>query len=132
LPLNAVSEALMLDESAVRVIDGKEAMTLRGVTLPLCKLDQFFGFRSESRPRRRFVVVANMGARRLGLAVDELIGQQDIVIKALGRSLREVRGFSGATELGDHKVALVLDIASIIEETLSGGDARELRGATYA
>jgi len=75
---------------------------------------------------------ADVLARRLGLAVDELIGQQDIVIKALGRSLREVRGFSGATELGDHKVALVLDIASIIEETLSGGDARELRGATYA
>jgi two-component system, chemotaxis family, sensor kinase CheA len=133
MPLNAVSEALLLDEASVRVIDGREAMTLRGVTLPLCKLDQFFGFSNDQpRPRRRFVVVANIGARRLGLAVDELMGQQDIVIKALGRSLRSVRGFSGATELGDHKVALVLDVASIIEETLMGVETRELRGLSYA
>jgi two-component system, chemotaxis family, sensor kinase CheA len=133
IPLSAVSEALLLDETGVRVIDGREAMTLRGVTLPLCKLDQLFGFKAEgARTRRRFVVVTNLGARRLGLAVDELVGQQDIVIKALGRSLRSVKGFSGATELGEHKVALVIDVASIIEETLSGVETRETRGTSYA
>ena len=73
-----------------------------------------------SASRRRFVVVASMGNRRLGLVVDHLYGQQDIVIKSLGRSLRNVRGFAGATELGDQRVGLVLDAAALIEEVLAG------------
>lgn len=128
LPLSSVSEAVPLDESAVRIVDGKEVMTLRGKTLPLCRLSRLFGFQDiEGHFVRRFVVVANLGARRLGLVVDELFGQQDIVIKPLGNSLASVRGFSGATELGDQRVALVLDVASIIEEVLAGVEARELR-----
>ena len=68
--------------------------------------------------------------------VDELVGQQDIVIKALGKSLKSVRGFAGATELGDQRVALVLDVAALIEEVLApardalpracGGEREEL------
>ncbi len=57
-----------------------------------------------------------LGARRLGLVVDELRGQQDIVIKPLGKSLRDVRGFAGATDLGDQRVALVLDAPALLEE----------------
>jgi two-component system chemotaxis sensor kinase CheA len=73
-------------------------------------------------PKRKYVVVAMLGARRLGFAVDDLEGQQDIVIKPLGKSLSRVRGFSGATELGDQRVALVLDPAALIEEMLSASD----------
>jgi two-component system chemotaxis sensor kinase CheA len=68
------------------------------------------------------VVVATLGSRRLGLVVDSLIGQQDIVIKPLGESLASVRGFAGATELGDQRVGLVLDAAALIEEVLAGTD----------
>jgi two-component system chemotaxis sensor kinase CheA len=80
-------------------------------------------------PKRQYIVVAALGARRLGFAVDDLQGQQDIVIKPLGKSLSGVRGFSGATELGDQRVALVLDPAALIEEMLRGSDviARERR-----
>jgi two-component system chemotaxis sensor kinase CheA len=67
--------------------------------------------------------------RRLGFVVDELIGQRDIVIKALGKSLKSVRGFAGATELGDQRVALVLDVAILIEEVLAPGEARFLAAA---
>ncbi|HEY5147188.1 MAG TPA: chemotaxis protein CheW, partial [Polyangiaceae bacterium] len=63
---------------------------------------------------------------RLGFVVDELIGQSDIVIKPLGKSLKSVRGFAGATELGDQRVALVLDVAVLIEEVLTPGEARFL------
>ena len=63
-----------------------------------------------------------MAERRLGFVVDELIGQRDIVIKPLGKSLKGVRGFAGATELGDQRVALVLDVALLIEEVLSPGE----------
>jgi two-component system chemotaxis sensor kinase CheA len=75
---------------------------------------------------KRFVVVTSMGNRRLGLVVDELLGQQDIVIKPLGPSLRRVMGFSGASELGDERIALVLDVAAISDEVLNN-EARELR-----
>jgi two-component system chemotaxis sensor kinase CheA len=63
-----------------------------------------------------------VGERRLGLVVDSIAGQQDIVIKTLGASLSRVRGFSGATELGNQRVGLVLDVAGILEEMLSPGD----------
>jgi two-component system chemotaxis sensor kinase CheA len=69
-------------------------------------------------------VIASVGDRRLGFVVDRLVGQQDIVIKALGKSLKMVRGFAGATELGDQRVGLVLDIGSLIEEILAGSEAR--------
>jgi two-component system chemotaxis sensor kinase CheA len=58
----------------------------------------------------------------LGFVVDALQGQQDIVIKSLGRSLSSVRGFAGATDLGDQRVALVLDAPSLLEEVLASSD----------
>ncbi len=69
------------------------------------------------RRRRKFVVVCAVGPRRLGF-VDVLDGQQDIVIKALGKSLQDVKGFSGATDLGDQRVALVLDVIGLLEEVV--------------
>jgi two-component system chemotaxis sensor kinase CheA len=124
VPLASVSEALSFEEGAVRNLDGREVITLRGATLPLCRLDRLLGItRPAQEPsRRRFVVVAAVGSRRLGIVVDHLYGQQDIVIKPLGRSLSSVRGFAGATELGDQRVGLVLDAAAVIEEVLAGSD----------
>lgn len=125
LPLASVSEAIAFDPGGVRVLDRREVMTLRGATLALCRLDRLFGLAvgEAARADRRFVVVVNVGSRRLGLVVDHLFGQQDIVIKALGPSLAEVRGFAGATELGDQRVGLVLDAASLIEEVLAAHEA---------
>jgi two-component system chemotaxis sensor kinase CheA len=134
LPLASVSEALSFDESAVRVVDGREVITLRGSTLPVSRLTRLLALpRADNEGQRRgFVVVVALGSRRLGLVVDHLYGQQDIVIKPLGRSLLGVRGFAGATELGDQRVGLVLDAAAIIEEVLAGGDAqRSHAGLAY-
>lgn len=127
IPLNSVSEAIAFHESSVKVVDGKEVMTIRGTTLPLCRLRKLFQFQRSpgDAEKRRFVVVTALGSRRLGLVVDHLLGQQDIVIKSLGKSLSEVRGFAGATELGDQRVCLVLDPAALIEEVLVGVDGRE-------
>jgi two-component system chemotaxis sensor kinase CheA len=58
----------------------------------------------------------------MGFVVDALEGQQDIVIKSLGKSVSNVRGFSGATDLGDQRVCLVLDIPALLEEMLAGGN----------
>ncbi len=125
IPLSSVQEAIWLDPVAVRKVEGQEMMTLRGATLPLCRVKELFGFSSpQPALTRPYAVVVGVGVRRLGLVVDELIGQQDIVIKPLGPSLKRVKGFAGATELGDQRVALVLDAPALIEEAfLSGGDA---------
>lgn len=134
LPLASVSEALSFDQSSVRVVDGREATSLRGATLPIVRLARLMAFSRGAAgdgARGGFVVVVTVGNRRLGLVVDHLFGQQDIVIKPLGRSLGSVRGFAGATELGDQRVGLVLDAAAIVEEVLSGGDVqRKLMGAS--
>ena len=118
VPLSSVSEIVLLD-SKTRFIDGREVMSLRGSTLPLCRLAEFFGISKQPQRGRAFVVVAQVGERRLGLVIDSVAGQQDIVIKALGSSLDRVRGFAGATELGDQRVGLVLDTTGIVEEVLS-------------
>jgi two-component system chemotaxis sensor kinase CheA len=65
-----------------------------------------------------YVIVVSVGNKRLGVCVERLSGQQDIVIKGLGRSLAGLAGISGATDLGDQHLVLVLDAASIIEEVL--------------
>jgi two-component system, chemotaxis family, sensor kinase CheA len=138
MPLASVEEAIVLDETLVRTFEGREVMTQRGATLPICRLGRFFGMDGESfaahdanatSRAKAFVVIASVGNRRLGFVVDRLVGQQDIVIKPLGKSLKMVRGFAGATELGDQRVGLVLDLAALIEEVLAGGEARYMMTA---
>jgi two-component system chemotaxis sensor kinase CheA len=123
IPLSTVSEALSFDANQVRRVDNREVITVRGSSLPICDLGRLLGLpEPQEERRRRFVVVAALGNRRLGLVVDHLFGQEDIVIKPLGSSLSRVRGFAGATELGDQRVGLVLDSGAVIEEVLSGGE----------
>jgi two-component system chemotaxis sensor kinase CheA len=133
IPLSTVTEALSLDAAGSRMLDGREVITLRGATLPLCRLDRVLMLERGRRPapRKSYVVVVALGNRRLGVVVDHLIGQQDIVIKPLGRSLASVRGFAGATELGDQRVGLVLDAAAIVDEVLSGGEVGRERGRLH-
>jgi two-component system chemotaxis sensor kinase CheA len=126
VPLASVEEAIALDPAQLRTVESREVLSVRGASLPLCRLDRLFGLRRVEPSSRSFVVIAQVAERRLGFVVDELIGQRDIVIKALGKSLKAVRGFAGATELGDQRVALVLDVAALIEEVLAPGEVRFL------
>jgi two-component system chemotaxis sensor kinase CheA len=130
----------------IRTFEGREVMTQRGQTLPIARLAKVFqleGHRAgvwfnedaktpqppqvrTGRPRS-YVVIATVADRRVGFVVDRLIGQQDIVIKALGKSLKQVRGFAGATELGDQRVGLVIDAAALIHEVLAAGPGGDVR-----
>jgi two-component system chemotaxis sensor kinase CheA len=133
VPLANVEEAIVLDESQVRTVEAREVLTVRGASLPICRLARLFALPPVERQRKAaFVVIAQVGARRLGFVVDELVGQQDIVIKPLGKSLKAVRGFAGATELGDQRIALVLDVAALIEEVLLTSEVRFLAPASDA
>jgi two-component system chemotaxis sensor kinase CheA len=132
IPLSSVQEAIWLDPQAVRQLEGRDVMTLRGQTLSLCSLRELFGFTDDAAQLMRpYVVVVGLGLRRLGIVVDRIVGQQDIVIKPLGRSLSRVRGFAGATELGDQHVALVLDAPALIDEAFRGAAESALGVAGY-
>jgi len=119
IPLANVREAVQISESDVFTADGHEAMTLRGSTLRLCRLSSVFELdrtKSANKTSKRFVVVTMAGSARLGLIVDRLVGGQDVVMKTIGNSLRDVRGFAGAADLGDERLGLVLDTPTLYEE----------------
>jgi two-component system, chemotaxis family, sensor kinase CheA len=128
IPLTSISEVNALEESAIRVIDRTEVLSRRGSSLELCRLRHLFGLSTQGEPTRQYVVEVMAGTRHLGLVVDALQGQQDIIIRPLGRSLHGVRGFSGASELADERIALVLDPGALIEEAgMSSSRERERR-----
>ncbi|MBN2528755.1 MAG: chemotaxis protein CheA [Deltaproteobacteria bacterium] len=123
IPLNTVAEAIMLKEKDIHQVMNTETMTLRGQTLPLCRLDSFFNFYRPGPPQPNSrVVVAALGQRRVGLVVDALVGQQDVIIKPLGPAMAQAGCFSGVTDIGDQKLALVLDTVAVIEEFFATTD----------
>jgi two-component system chemotaxis sensor kinase CheA len=123
VPLASVLEILSVVPEEIRTIERREVLSVRGQTLPLTRLARLFGL-PEGPPGRMFVVVIGLAQERLGLAIGELHGQQDIVIKPLGQRLRDVRGIAGATELGNRRTVLVLDVGAILEEVLHPAEAR--------
>jgi two-component system chemotaxis sensor kinase CheA len=90
-------------------------MAIRNETVPLLRLADAFGLPGADQQETLFVVLVGLAERRLGLVVDRLRGQQEIVIKPLGSRLADTPGIAGATELGDKIVVLVLDVESLIE-----------------
>ncbi len=118
VPLNSVLEILSVEAKDLGTVEKREVLDLRGQTLPLARLSRLFGL--PDRPRGRFyVVVVGMAQERLGIVVDDLQGQQDIVTKPLGGRLQHVRGISGATDLGNRRTVLVLDVGALVEEVLA-------------
>ncbi|MFY2557278.1 chemotaxis protein CheA [Corallococcus terminator] len=118
VPLNSVLEILSVQPREIRTMERREVLDVRGQTLPFVRLSRLFGL-PERPVSRYFVVVVGLAQERLGIAVDELHGQQDIVTKPLGGRLQSVRGISGATDLGNRQPVLVLDVAALLEEGLA-------------
>jgi two-component system chemotaxis sensor kinase CheA len=122
IPINSVQETLMVESSAVRTIERREVLELRESTLPLLRLDRTFNLAAPpaAADQRLFVAVVGLADKRLGFVVDDLLGQQDVVIKSLGKALSFVKGIAGAAELGNQKTILVLDVAGLMGEALRG------------
>ncbi len=118
IPLNSVLETLMLEPGMVQTIEGREVMELRQQTLSLLYIDKIFQLERDSNNHAQFAVVAGFADKRMGIVVDELRGQQDVVIKSLGNALSFVKGIAGAADLGNQKTILVLDVGGLIGETL--------------
>lgn len=116
LPLASVSEIFNLDLSRTNHIDDQEVVMVRNHALPLFYLRHWLvmggGMREPGRTEH--VVVVFIGNRRVGLVVDRLIGQEEVVIKPLGAALHGLAGFAGATITGDGGIALILDVPSLL------------------
>lgn len=125
IPLNSVLESIMVRESDIVTVEGHEVISVRGKTLPLLHLSRLFDIgdgRDYPDTERIYVVIVGLAQHRVGLVVDELVGQQDVVIKPLGAALRSVPGIAGATELGANRTVLLLDVATLVDEALTRFD----------
>jgi two-component system chemotaxis sensor kinase CheA len=121
LPLSTVVEALRIEDGRAEALpDGNRVMFLRGQYLPLISLRRALGLAGPPRPEEMAIVVDTETNGQVALLVDELVGQRQVVLKSLEANFRRVEGVSGATILGDGRVALILDIPALIR---SGGGA---------
>jgi len=117
IPLNSVSESLMIRQDDIRTVERREVIQLRDHTLALLRIQDVFQLPGgKAKDNRFYVIVVGLAEKRLGLVVDAIEGQQEIVIKSLGEILRDTPGVAGATELGNRKTILVLDVAALIDE----------------
>ncbi len=120
LPMANVEEVLAFDERSVRQFERHEAIALRGNSLRISRLEQQLELPTSANTSRPSLLIAAIGGRRAGFVVDRLLGQESIVIKPLGKTLRSVRNVAGAAELGDQRLVLVLDTGTLVEEVFAG------------
>jgi two-component system chemotaxis sensor kinase CheA len=115
IPLANILETAMVKEDDIMNVHEKEVLAFRDSVIPFIRLADAFAVPGE-RPSGKFIptVIIRHGSKHAALAVDRLIGQSEIVIKPLGRYLGDVEGFSGATILGDGRVALIIDAQAFI------------------
>jgi two-component system chemotaxis sensor kinase CheA len=121
IPITSVLETLMVERKDVLTVERKEVIQLRETTLPLLDLSRFFQLEEgPGVPESFYVVVVGAAEKRLGVVVNDLLGQQDIVIKSMGEMFKGFKGISGAADLGDQRTILVLDVGGIINEATRG------------
>jgi two-component system chemotaxis sensor kinase CheA len=122
LPLVSVNEIFHMDLSKSHVVDGQDCIAIRDQAIPLFYLKDWLIKNSRSGARQQFahVVIVTVGTRRVGFVVDQLIGQEEVVIKPLGKMLQGTPGMAGATITGDGTIALILDIPSLLRRYAKG------------
>jgi two-component system chemotaxis sensor kinase CheA len=120
IPLSSVSETVRISAPEIQTVERKEVYYLRDKTLPLIRINEVFKLAPSDLISKLFIVVVKVAEQNMGLLVDELVGQQEIVIKSMGEKLKDIPGVAGATEIGEKKPILVLDPESMVEEVTQG------------
>ncbi|MDH4870417.1 chemotaxis protein CheA [Pseudomonas sp. BN515] len=115
-PLVNVNEIFHLDLSRTNVVDGQEVVIVRDKALPLFYLKRWLVRDAAVEEQGEgHVVILSVGTQRIGFVVDQLVGQEEVVIKPLGKMLQGTPGMSGATITGDGRIALILDVPSMLK-----------------
>jgi two-component system chemotaxis sensor kinase CheA len=128
IPLTSVEESLRIYSRDIRTVERREVFTLRDFTLPLLRLADAFHLNDDhdhGPDTKWFVVVTRAGEKTVGILVNALVRQQEVVIKSIGERLKTIPGIAGATEIGESEIVLVVDVGSLIDHF--GGKAREGR-----
>ena len=122
LPLVSVNEIFHMDLSKSHVVHGQDCIAVRDQAIPLFYMRDWLIKNAERHSRNEFahVVIVTVGTRRVGFVVDQLIGQEEVVIKPLGKMLQGTPGIAGATITGDGTIALILDIPSLLRRYAKG------------
>lgn len=115
-PLVSVNEIFNLDLRKTNTVDGQQTIMVRNKALPLFYLGKWLTrhFDDSEKPAHAHVVIVNVGTRKVGFVVDQLIGQEEVVIKPLGALLHGTKGLAGATITGDGRIALILDFPELM------------------
>jgi len=116
IPLTSVVESIRVKNRDIHFINKREVTNIRGRILPLARLSHLFGLPYKSNLKSNYVVIVQCGSMETGIIVDSLLGQQEIVIKALDDYIGNSTGIAGATILGDGKVVLIIDVIELMEE----------------
>ena len=117
LPLVSVNEIFHMDLTKSNIVDGQECISIRDKAVPIFHLKNWLikGNVGASKPKEGHVVIVSVGTQRVGFVVDQLIGQEEVVIKPLGKMLQGTPGMAGATITGDGTIALILDVPSMLK-----------------
>ncbi|WP_417223810.1 chemotaxis protein CheA [Amphritea sp.] len=117
LPLVNVNEIFNLDLTQINMVDGQQVIIVRDKAMPLFHLKRWLmkGFEKDPLPENGHVVITNVGTMQVAFVVDQLVGQEEVVIKPLGSVLHGTPGLSGATITGDGRIALIVDIPSLLK-----------------
>ena len=116
IPLGSIDSTINITPEEIRTIQQQEVILLRGQIIPLVRLGNSLGIKTASgfeEGQELYVVIVQAGDHKIGLLVDALVGQQEIVIKSLGKILTGIRQIAGATILGDGQVVLILDVNAL-------------------
>jgi two-component system, chemotaxis family, sensor kinase CheA len=133
IPLTSVEESLRIYTRDIKTVERKEVFTLRDFTLPLLRLSDAFNLDDDhdhGPDTKWFIVVTRAGEKTVGLLVNALVRQQEVVIKSIGERLKTIPGIAGATEIGESEIVLVVDVGSLIDHF--GGRARDGRAQAAA
>ncbi|MBK1872085.1 chemotaxis protein CheA [Marinobacter sp. 1-3A] len=117
LPLVNVVEIFHLNLTRTNVVDGRECIVVRDKVFPLFHIKRWLvkGSNAVTGPESGHVVIVAMGTSKVGFVVDQLVGQEEVVIKPLGRGLQGTPGMAGATITGDGRIALIIDVPSLLQ-----------------
>jgi len=120
-PLVSVNEIFHMDLTKSHIVDGQDCVAIRDQAIPLFYMKDWLVKNAYGdRPDNAHVVIVTVGTRRVGFVVDQLIGQEEVVIKPLGKMLQGTPGMAGATITGDGTIALILDIPSLLRRYAKG------------
>lgn len=117
IPLANVDETVRIKTDDISRVEGVEVIYLRGQTLPIFRLSRLFNIESDKNSKSMFVVIVSSNNQRTGFVIDELMRQEEVVIKPMVDYVQDKSGFSGATIIGDGRISLILDVFELVRIT---------------